>query len=58
MLVTFELEGQAFVGLNGGPEFQFTEAISFFVDCDTQDEVDDLWARLSEGGARRASAAG
>lgn len=51
MLVTFELEGQPFVALNGGPAFQFTEAISFFVDCESQAEVDDLWARLSEGGS-------
>lgn len=50
MLVNFELEGQAFVGLNGGPAFHFTEAISFYVDCADQAEVDELWARLSEGG--------
>jgi len=52
MLVTFELEGQRFAGLNGGPEFTFNEAISFHVDCKTQDEVDDLWERLSEGGEK------
>ncbi len=50
MTVEFELEGQRFVGLNGGPRFTFTEAISFVVNCETQDEVDELWARLSEGG--------
>ena len=50
MLVNFELEGQPFVGLNGGPAFHFTEAISFFVDCADQAEVDEMWARLSEGG--------
>jgi len=50
MTVEFELEGVKFVGLNGGPEFQFTEAVSFQVSCETQDEVDDLWAKLSEGG--------
>lgn len=50
MTVTFELEGQQFVALNGGPEFTFNEAISFYVDCRTQDEVDELWERLSEGG--------
>lgn len=50
MTVTFELDGQQLVGLNGGPEFSFTEAISFYVSCKTQDEVDDLWGKLSEGG--------
>jgi predicted 3-demethylubiquinone-9 3-methyltransferase (glyoxalase superfamily) len=50
--VTFELDGQKFMGLNGGPEFKFTEAISLFVNCETQQEVDDLWERLSEGGEK------
>ncbi len=50
MTVAFEIEGQAFVALNGGPEFTFTPAISFLVDCKSQDEVDVLWGRLSEGG--------
>jgi len=50
MSVTFQLEGQEFMGLNGGPMFKFTEVISLFVDCETQEEVDDLWARLSAGG--------
>jgi predicted 3-demethylubiquinone-9 3-methyltransferase (glyoxalase superfamily) len=50
MTVSFELEGQEFIALNGGPEFAFTEAISLFVSCDSQDEVDDLWARLTDGG--------
>ncbi|MFI1968599.1 hypothetical protein BLA24_05950 [Streptomyces cinnamoneus] len=50
MTVTFELAGQRFVALNGGPEFTFTEAVSFSVDCATQDEVDELWARLGEDG--------
>ncbi|HEV3400830.1 MAG TPA: VOC family protein, partial [Acidimicrobiales bacterium] len=50
MTVDFELDGQPFVALNGGPEFNFNEAISFQVSCETQDEVDDLWNRLSEGG--------
>ena len=45
MSVTFELEGQQFMALNGGPQYKFTEAISLFVDCTTQEEVDDLWAR-------------
>ncbi len=51
MTVTFELDGQQFVALNGGPEFTFNEAISFQVSCETQDEVDEFWSRLSEGGA-------
>lgn len=50
MTVSFELDGQTFVALNGGPEFTFTEAISFQVSCQTQDEVDSFWSRLSEGG--------
>lgn len=50
MSVTFQLESQEFIALNGGPEFKFTEAISFFVNCATQDEVDDLWAKLNAGG--------
>ena len=47
---TFQLEGQEFKALNGGPMFKFSPAISFFVTCETQDEVDDLWAKLSAGG--------
>ncbi len=50
MTTTFELEGQRFIALNGGPSFSFTPAISLFVNCETQQEVDDLWARLSAGG--------
>jgi predicted 3-demethylubiquinone-9 3-methyltransferase (glyoxalase superfamily) len=50
MVVAFELDGRQFQALNGGPEFKFTEAISFLVNCETQDEVDDLWDKLSEGG--------
>ncbi|WP_431920233.1 VOC family protein [Nonomuraea jabiensis] len=50
MVVTFELAGQRFIALNGGPEFRFTEAISLYVDCDSQEEVDELWAKLTEGG--------
>ncbi len=50
MTTSFELEGQGFMALNGGPEYKFTEAISFFVNCETQAEVDDLWKRLSAGG--------
>src|SRR5688572_23790519 len=51
MTMEFQLEGQEFVALNGGPHFKFTEAISFVVNCETQEEVDDFWATLSEGGA-------
>ena len=47
MTATFELEGQQFHALNGGPHYRFTPAISMFVDCETQEEVDDLWAKLS-----------
>ena len=50
MTVKFELNGQEFVALNGGPQFTFTEAISFVVNCETQQEVDELWEKLSEGG--------
>jgi len=50
MSVSFELDGQTFMALNGGPMFTFSPAISFFVNCETQTEVDDLWARLCEGG--------
>jgi predicted 3-demethylubiquinone-9 3-methyltransferase (glyoxalase superfamily) len=51
MTVEFQLEGQTFVALNGGPHFKFTEAISFVVNCRTQDEVDAYWDKLSAGGA-------
>jgi predicted 3-demethylubiquinone-9 3-methyltransferase (glyoxalase superfamily) len=50
MTVTFELEGQQFMALNGGPIFKFSPAISFLVSCETQQEVDNLWEKLSEGG--------
>jgi predicted 3-demethylubiquinone-9 3-methyltransferase (glyoxalase superfamily) len=50
MTVEFELDGQRFVGINGGPEFTFDEAVSFQINCETQDEVDYYWQRLSEGG--------
>jgi predicted 3-demethylubiquinone-9 3-methyltransferase (glyoxalase superfamily) len=52
MTVEFELDGQEFVALNGGPQFKFTEAVSFVVNCDTQEEVDYYWERLSEGGEK------
>lgn len=53
MTIAFELAGQQFVALNGGPHFQFTEAISFVVNCETQEEIDDLWAKLSDGGTEQ-----
>jgi len=49
---TFQLDGQDFVALNGGPQFTFTPAISLYVNCETQEEVDDLWQKLSEGGEK------
>ena len=52
MTVTFELEGQRFVALNGGPDFTFNEAISFEVECGDQDEVDGYWSALTEGGGQ------
>ena len=50
MVVSFELDGQPFIALNGGPEFTFDEAISFEVNCDSQEEVDEFWTKLSAGG--------
>ena len=47
---TFELDGQDFFALNGGPQFTFSPAVSFFVNCETQPEIDDLWAKLTDGG--------
>jgi len=52
MSATFQLEGQEFMALNGGPHFTFSPAISFFVNCETQEEVDELWEKLSEGGKK------
>ena len=52
MTITFQLYGQEFVALNGGPIFNFSPAISFVVNCETQEEVDKLWERLSEGGEK------
>jgi len=52
MSATFKLDGQEFFALNGGPLFKFTPAISFFVNCETQQEVDELWDRLSAGGRK------
>ena len=50
MTMTFELQGREFVALNGGPHFQFNEAVSFFVNCENQEEIDYYWQRLGEGG--------
>lgn len=50
MTIAFELHGQQFTALNGGPHFQFTEAISFVVNCESQEEVDEIWEKLSDGG--------
>ena len=52
MSATFQLDGQEFMALNGGPQFKLTEAISFFVNCETQEEVDELWEKLSDGGQK------
>ena len=52
MVVTFELDGQEFMALNGGPQFKFTEAISFTVNCETQEEVNEYWEKLSAGGEK------
>jgi predicted 3-demethylubiquinone-9 3-methyltransferase (glyoxalase superfamily) len=52
MTVDFELNGREFVALNGGPEFTFTEAVSFLVNCESQEEVDEFWEKLSEGGEK------
>ncbi len=52
MSATFQLDGQEFFALNGGPQFTFTPAISLFVNCETQQEVDDLWEKLSEDGKK------
>jgi predicted 3-demethylubiquinone-9 3-methyltransferase (glyoxalase superfamily) len=51
LTVAFRLNGQEFLALNGGPQFKFTEAVSFIVNCDTQKEVDRMWEKLSEGGS-------
>jgi predicted 3-demethylubiquinone-9 3-methyltransferase (glyoxalase superfamily) len=48
---TFHLDGQQFIALNGGPHFKFNEAVSLFVNCETQQEVDELWGKLTDGGA-------
>lgn len=58
MTVEFELEGQKYVALNGGPKYKFTEAISFIINCDTQEEIDYYWGKLSEGGDKKAQVCG
>lgn len=58
MIIAFELDGQAFTALNGGPRFTFSEAISFQVSCDTQKEIDYYWSKLGEGGDVRAQQCG
>lgn len=58
MTVEFQLEGQDFVALNGGPQFKFTEAISFIVNCESQEELDYYWEKLSEGGDEKAQVCG
>jgi predicted 3-demethylubiquinone-9 3-methyltransferase (glyoxalase superfamily) len=50
MTVEFELDGQRFIGINGGPEFSFDEAVSFAIECETQEEIDYFWQKLSDGG--------
>jgi predicted 3-demethylubiquinone-9 3-methyltransferase (glyoxalase superfamily) len=52
MSTTFEINGQQYYAFNGGPMFKFNEAISLFINCDTQEEVDELWKKLSEGGSK------
>lgn len=52
MVVTFELNGTKFMGLNAGPQFQFNEAVSFVIDCDTQEEIDHYWNKLTAGGGQ------
>jgi len=54
MTIAFQLDGQEFVALNGGPQFKFTEAVSLFVNCETQEEVDELWTRFTDGGEEQA----
>ena len=53
MIATFQIDGQEFIALNGGPQFTFSPAISFVVNCETQEEVDGLWEKLSAGGMKR-----
>ena len=52
MTAAFEIAGQSFIALNGGPQFKFTEAVSFVVNCDTQEEIDSYWGKLTAGGGK------
>src|SRR5438309_4912921 len=52
MVASFQLDGQLFIALNGGPQFKFNQAVSFVVNCETQEEVDHYWEKLSEGGTK------
>ena len=54
MVVTFEIDGKKFMGLNGGPQFKFTEAVSFVVPCDTQEEIDHYWDKLTADGGQES----
>ena len=58
MTVEFQLEGNSYVALNGGPQYQFTEAISFIINCDSQEELDYYWGKLSAGGDEKAQVCG
>ena len=58
LTVTFTIDGRSFMGLNGGPDFKFNEAISFQILCDTQREIDNYWTKLSDGGDRQAQQCG
>ena len=58
MTVTFQLDGREFMALNGGPEFKFSEAVSFVVNCENQEEIDYYWEKLSEGGDEKAQVCG
>ena len=58
MTIEFELDGQKYLGLNGGPHFKFSEAISFQIMCETQAEIDHYWSKLTADGGRKANAAG
>jgi len=55
MVVTFELDGKKFMALNGGPNFKFNEAVSFVVDCDTQEEIDNYWSKLTANGGEESN---
>lgn len=55
MVITFELNGKKFMGLNGGPQFKFNEAVSFVIDCETQDEIDYYWSKLTADGGSEGS---